>query len=383
MNTRVSSQAPRTAAGVTILELMVAVSLITFIILSLYQMFDRTQSLMRGAVRESDKFENGRAAMDILKRDLSQLGYIKSIYAANVGAVTNWYSPSLPPTTYSAANVYQPGSMVASAGVPYIALAPTVNNAPPNSPWVWAAPNFRISEFLQAPTAQVMFSVAGNALLTNMLHDLFFIYFDPLIRTTAITSGNIQPGSSYVANGAVTYNAINFASGDPFFGRANVTTYSGAGQAVLVEGGWRAVGYRVATSTNASVPLTTGVGTLYRYELGTLDNDARRVGLAFTNFAATNLAIATNVFQRVAENVVHFRCEAVTASGSPFQLVPGTGSLLMFGTNVPASVQLELGILDAKIAAQAAAIGTTNYLGQQGDSVQMFRQQVTIRLGQQ
>lgn len=45
--------------AVTILELLVAVSLISFIILALYQMFDRTQVQMRKAVREVDKFEGG------------------------------------------------------------------------------------------------------------------------------------------------------------------------------------------------------------------------------------------------------------------------------------------------------------------------------------
>lgn len=59
--------------AVTILELLVAVSLISFIILALYQMFDRTQVQMRKAVREVDKFEGGRAAAELVQRDLSQM----------------------------------------------------------------------------------------------------------------------------------------------------------------------------------------------------------------------------------------------------------------------------------------------------------------------
>ncbi|NDE97301.1 MAG: hypothetical protein EB034_03325 [Verrucomicrobia bacterium] len=377
----------RRRSGVTILELMVAVSLISFIILALYQMFDRTQSLMRGAVREADKFENGRAAMDILRRDLSQMGYVKQSFGSGTGAVTNWTGISLPPTIYSAVATYAPGSTVQSGGFAYFAMATTTGIAPPNYPWTYAAPNFRISEFLQAAYPVVFLSTGGSALLTNTLHDVFFMYFDPSIRTAVTPSGSIMPGSSYVASNTLNYAGV-YNPGDPFYGRAGTPNYTLPGPAVLVEGGWRAVGYRVATSTNASVPLGTAgtgplIGTLYRYELGTLDNDARRMWLAFINFAAINFNPSTNVFQRVAENVVHFRCQAVTSGGSPFHLTPGTGSLLMLGTNVPSVVELELGILDAKVAAQASAIGTTNYLAQQGDSVQVFRQQIAIRLGQQ
>ncbi|NBV20835.1 MAG: hypothetical protein EBS05_02410 [Proteobacteria bacterium] len=378
--------------GVTILELMVAVSLISFIILALYQMFDRTQGLMRGAVREADKFENGRAAMDILRRDLSQMGYVKTLFDSGAGAVTNWPAVVLPPTPYNAGTYYPAGSVVFSGVNAYFAVRGTQGSAPSpvsSSPWALAAPNFRISEFAQVASPLVLLSSGGNPLLTNTLHDVFFMYFDPLIRTTVTPSGSIMAGSSYVASNTLTYAALARQPGDPFFGRTGIATYTGgANRAVLVEGGWRAVGYRVASSTNASILLGSAgpgpqVGTLYRYELGTLDNDARRMWLGFTNFAGTNFPAVTSVFQRVAENVVHFRCQAVTGNGSPFELTPGTGSLLMLGTNVPSLVQVELGIIDAKVAGQVSAIGTTNYFVQQGDSVQIFRQQIAIRLGQQ
>ncbi|NBU09033.1 MAG: prepilin-type N-terminal cleavage/methylation domain-containing protein [Proteobacteria bacterium] len=149
MKTNSTTILGRLQSGVTILELMVAVSLISFIILALYQMFDRTQSLMRGAVREADKFENGRAAMDILRRDLSQLGYVKQPFDSGTGAITNWTGISLPPTAYSAAATYPPGSTVRSGGTAYYAMATTTGVAPPSYPWTYAAPNFRVGGFLQ------------------------------------------------------------------------------------------------------------------------------------------------------------------------------------------------------------------------------------------
>jgi len=78
---------------VTILELLIAVSLISFIVLALYKMFDQTQEQMRRAVREVDKFETGRSAAELLRRDLSQLVAAYSplgIYALNFFTGTNW-----------------------------------------------------------------------------------------------------------------------------------------------------------------------------------------------------------------------------------------------------------------------------------------------------
>jgi type II secretory pathway pseudopilin PulG len=61
------------AGGVTVLELLVAVTLVSFIIIALYQMFNRTQEQMRRAINQVDTLETGRALMQIVKRDLGLL----------------------------------------------------------------------------------------------------------------------------------------------------------------------------------------------------------------------------------------------------------------------------------------------------------------------
>jgi len=87
------SWAGRPRRAVTILELLIAVSLISFIVLALYNMFDQTQEQMRKAVREVDKFESGRSAAELLRRDLSQLVAAYSPLgssALNFFTGTNW-----------------------------------------------------------------------------------------------------------------------------------------------------------------------------------------------------------------------------------------------------------------------------------------------------
>ncbi len=382
------------ARAVTVLELLVAISLVSFIILALYQMFDRTQAQMRRAVRETDKYESGRSTMDIIRRDLTQLGYVKTLFNSGHGAIaTNWNNILFAPAGYSAATYYQPGSLVNNGVNSYFALSGSLNSNVLSSPTAWAlaAPNLRISSLWNSPTPTVMLNAGGAILQTNFIHDLFFMYFDPNIRTTIVASGSIQPGVSYVATNTLTYppGVTTYLAGASFYGMAGFPNYAGgANRALQIEGGWRAVGYRVASSTNALYPLSTtpGLGTLYRYELGTYNNDATRMWYAINNFAANTPASQTNLFRRVADNVVHFKCTAY-ANNSTFPV--SGGDVLFFGTNVPRYVELELGLLDSKVAAQAQGMvaGTNTaaaaaFLYLQGDAVQIFRLQLPVRIGQ-
>lgn len=278
MNLR-ASQFPRPAVrAVTILELLVAVSLISFIILVLYQMFDTTQVQMRKAVRDTDKFESGRAAADILQRDLSQM---VAAHSPMGGAALNFYASTN-----------------------------------------WSGGAFGMT------------NSSNNPVQLNVLQDVFFLSFD-----SAATPTN-----------------------------------------------WTAIGYRVASSTNANVAAAAGLGTLYRWT-----TNANRFS---TNFQFTFLGTPpVAYFQRVVDNVVHFRVTGVTNSVA----VPITNVNIPFAwqaavlTNhdLPAHVEVELGYVDSKVAGRARGIADTNvnimrtYLSTNLDAVHVFRLNVPVRTGLQ
>jgi len=255
---------PGRCRAVTLLELMVAVSLISIIILALYEMFDRTQLQMRRAVRDVDKFESSRAAADILQRDLPQMVAANSTQGAsavNFFTGTNWSDGAFGMT----------------------------NN--------------------------------GTQVQQNVLHDLFFVSFD-----SAATPNN-----------------------------------------------WMAVAYRVASSTNPLVP-APGLGTLYRWV-----TNANRFSTNFQSSYAT--AAATN-YQRVVDNVVHFRVTGIT-NGAP---MPPGGYLT--NTELPGVVEIELGYMDSKTAGRARGIAASSnqfrqYLSTNVDSVHIFRMRIPVRPGQQ
>ena len=58
--------------ALTLLEMMVAMSLLLIIVLGLYAMFDQTQRAFRSAITQTDVLESQRAAMDIMVRELEQ-----------------------------------------------------------------------------------------------------------------------------------------------------------------------------------------------------------------------------------------------------------------------------------------------------------------------
>jgi hypothetical protein len=89
-------------AGVTVIELMVSVTLISFIILALYQMFATTQRQLRRAMKQVDTLESGRAVMGMIQRDLGLLtspdvvGQIDpSFYWSSNWTANGWWTNSL------------------------------------------------------------------------------------------------------------------------------------------------------------------------------------------------------------------------------------------------------------------------------------------------
>jgi type II secretory pathway pseudopilin PulG len=63
---------PRRTGGFSLLELMIAVGLLTVIIIALYAMFDQTQKAFRQSLNQADLSEGGRSALDLMVRNLER-----------------------------------------------------------------------------------------------------------------------------------------------------------------------------------------------------------------------------------------------------------------------------------------------------------------------
>ena len=154
---------------------------------------------------------------------------------------------------------------------------------------------------------------------------------------------------------------------------------------------WTAVGYAVnATNTSPLYPL-------YRFYAETNIN-ASPLGLYYEFVNDINSGLWGNL-NHVVDGVVHLTLRAYDPNGmwinpiyppygtnaantellSPFY---GEAQLFMFSNTVPASVELELGVLEDRTLARAESRGTPaaqwNYLTNQVGALHLFRQRVSI-----
>jgi type II secretory pathway pseudopilin PulG len=87
----------RPTSAFTLVEVLVAVTLMSLIVIALMAVFNGTQTAFRAGVTQTDVLENGRAAIDLIAADLRQmspsLGTSNSIAAVNSGLVpVNFYT---------------------------------------------------------------------------------------------------------------------------------------------------------------------------------------------------------------------------------------------------------------------------------------------------
>ncbi len=85
---------PRPGPGFSLIELMVAMALMSFIVIGLLAMFNQTQRAFRTSITQTDVLESGRAAMDIMARELEQASPSESTpwtYNGQVLSTTNFF----------------------------------------------------------------------------------------------------------------------------------------------------------------------------------------------------------------------------------------------------------------------------------------------------
>lgn len=160
---------------------------------------------------------------------------------------------------------------------------------------------------------------------------------------------------------------------------------------------WEGIGYRVLDPATGQWP-AGGMGTLYRFQ-GESYNIWGAPGLnqIYTDYQNRTFGLANQTnLSRIIDGVVHFRVRAFDPEGfwvdetRNFNIVAdpynayGDPATLFFSSNaLPASVEIELGILEEKTAERARSItdatARRNYLAQQAGKVHIFRWRVPVR----
>ncbi|HEU6449020.1 MAG TPA: prepilin-type N-terminal cleavage/methylation domain-containing protein [Verrucomicrobiae bacterium] len=262
--------------GFTLIEILVAVALLSLIVLALMTVFSSTQSAFRASITQTDVLEGGRNAMDMIAADVKEAAASGNANAINFSANTN----------IDFLSVY---------GQPLIQSLP-----------------------------------ASTMRRTNVLEDMFLL------------------------------------------SRENQK--------------WTAVGYKVVFTN------TSPINGLYRFSWTTnIHSDPTMIYTIFQNARPAQMS-------HILDGVVDLRVRAYdtngfwmtrASAGATFTnniyfppMVYGEGGFYMYSNTLPASVEIELGVLEDRALQRAGSIGSTlgqsNYLAGRAGQVHIFRQRVAI-----
>ena len=159
---------------------------------------------------------------------------------------------------------------------------------------------------------------------------------------------------------------------------------------------WVGVGYAVSNYAG------TGAGTLYSYLASTNDPLTNNVLCSNFIYSVYNQTFPTNYFHRVADGVVHLKLRAYDQYGNesaqelgrdyapvntsftyPSPAYLNSLGVLVAPAGLPASVQLEVGILEPEAFEQLRGLPTNsaaqrNFLGAAGGKIQIYRQNIPV-----
>ena len=336
--------------GFSLVEILVTVALLSFIILGLFAVFNQTQRAFRSTMNQTDILEAGRAVNDQLGRELEQL----------VPSGGGWFDFQSSRHLAPSLSLYGISGVVTGANF----YAQSLRGAP----LVQALPGAPTDPLTSRPVYRV-----------NLLQDIFFL---------------LRDNQNWVGIGYC------------------VRTQDVTGRLWLPEVAVR--------------PPTNGVGSLYRYSITApvVLNTGLPQDPSFlcANFVAACQPGSALISNRVCDGVISFHLRAFATNGFPifytnlfggrasfrsdgfsfparFSLVQNASAVptlnpqypdystgCWFWSNaVPASVELELGILEARSLTRFNSIGDPAariaYLQRDDIStrVQVFRQRIPIR----
>ena len=312
----------------TLLELMVAVSVMTLVIYTLYALFNQTQMALRKNAAQVDVNEGGRAAMEMIVRELSQME------TSGYPAITD------PRTllTYSGSKSFHsritPGNSALLLAYQSDALTPEGDDED-------LAEGFRtniLQDFTFTGRGDSGFFVTSYRVIgaTNGIGTLARYRTNGTLRVTA-------PGQALL-NKTELFNRFFF---DPIVSATNSLFEP------IADGG---IHFRISPYDQLGRPL--GHGSLYYDPLGL---NLERLGAA----GQALYQVATNR----------------PVDGTLMQDLDGHSQVQFYGA-LPEYFDLEMAVVEPQVLKQVRALPKAmqaNYLGRQIGKVTLFRQRIPIR----
>ena len=308
------------SAAFTLVEMLVTMALLSLIVLALMTVFNSTQNAFRASLTQTDILESGRNAMDLIAGDLAQM-------TPSYGNFTNGFGPS---------------------------IGNEKLNAPVN---FYANLNYYPSAFNYESLVQ---SLPGTSTLrTNVLENFFILSRQNVNGSPSwVGTGYVVDPASSPTNALYRFTIVtNVINGNP------LTLFVNFASALNNE-----------AVQNKNNPFTNTANWSHLMD-GVVDLTVRAYdpnGLEMTNTYEHNyMGSINNTFTN--QNTFFI---------PPGPTPPNVIGFYMFSNTVPASVEVELGVLEDSTLQRAqglTGIAQTNYLAAHAGQVHLFRQRVWIR----
>ena len=297
---RCSSAALPRCRAFSLIEILVAITLLSLIVLALMAVFNSTQTAFRASVTQTDVLEGGRAAMDMMTSDLRQMAPSQGYYSSSDFGSLNGFVYPIDPV------------------------------------------NFYVNTNSNQPLIQPLVASPDNQQRTNVLEDFF-----------VLGRGNLNGHPAWIASGYAVYPASQ-TDLNPLYRFYMTTNVAAASPQTLFTNFFFAV---LNGSITNSSHLLDGVVDLRVHAYDTN-------GVWMTNGYAFG-------YTNTAKNILYL----------PSAL--GETGFYMFSNTLPASVEIQLGVLEDRTLQRAetwpnGTLSQSNYLAQQAGKVHIFRQRVTI-----
>jgi len=311
----------------SLLELMLAVALMSVIILALYGMFHHTQRALRSSITQVDVLEAGRATMDMLTRELAQMS------PCDLACGTNFVARVSPVYGVSRVDLLRTVYGVSGVIKPVVQVLPGTNGPPTQWP-------FR-TNLLEDALFLSRFNKDFSVTLYRVL------YADNGVGTLSRFTTNIP--ANYLSADKLTTNIITVLSQPP------------TNLARIADG---VIHFRVLPYDADGLPMTA----TNRYMTNVLSFATR------TNLPGT--VLYTNIFP--GRNFFLWQDPWV-----PKDTLRWATNCAFLGNLAPAYVEIELGVLEQQTLEQLRTLAgsalATDFLVKHVGQVHLFRQRVPIR----
>lgn len=224
MNLKPAIHESRSTSGLTLIEILVAVTLLIVIMAGLMAMFDQTQKVFVAGMRQTDVMEGGRSAVELIGRDFEQMA------AGGRSGDTNFYAdiqpwPGMSFSGFGKLSGDDPGQVMEPNGAGVLKELTLQEVFFLSHPFDWSAIGYKVLDPNNPNNTSILmgalyrFGTNATLLQSTNFFGTFRNVFSGTSNTNLISAGRM----SRVIDGVVHFKVVAYDRDGIRFATTNVT----------------------------------------------------------------------------------------------------------------------------------------------------------------